>query len=643
MQYFYVAPDISIIDKKNGAFLFRSDTLAIELDGASATFLVSNIIPLLTGSNDFDYVCSQIKNITPDDLHQHLSQLVKAGVLRSSDEPKIAKGTSHTNQQFSNFLEIIGLDPEVARTKLAAFKIAIIGLDDHGLQTLFALQQSGISNFKLIDPYQCAAEFLVTFPFLKPYCKDGTAKQECLRSYCRENNLDITIDTGPASLNKETLEQSISDCSLCIVCFGKEFSSIYYWTNQASVGNKIPVLYTSIASHVCLIGPLVIPGKTACYMCYKMRVIATQEDIEGAVLYEEQLSDNKVPSSHNCVSLPGTASLVASMVSMEALKFLLSLGYPSTQGKVFEFNMLNFESKLHTLLQKPDCIICQKNHDRQLYSVKELIENQISANLGEIYEQLISPHCGIIQQLELIPRDFSEPQYPLVYVAKLANFIYMPKKAFEKLSCSGKGMDTLSAKISAVGEAVERYSGSIYFREEIHYASYAQIKDSALNPKDLVLYAPEQYSNIEFAPFHEDAEMGWINGYSLLTDRMVKVPAYAALLHYAMKNKNEYICQSSSNGLAAGSNMLHAILSATMEVIERDALMIAWHNELPCRRINLLHHPLPEVVALFSAYESAGVELQLYQLPTDTPCFIFLGVAVQKNRKRPFCCNRHGR
>jgi ribosomal protein S12 methylthiotransferase accessory factor len=72
-----------------------------------------------------------------------------------------------------------------------------------------------------------------------------------------------------------------------------------------------------------------------------------------------------------------------------------------------------------------------------------------------------------------------------------------------------------------------------------------------------------------------------------------------------------------------------------MEVIERDALMIAWHNELPCKRISPLDHPLPDVVELFRAYERNGVELQLYQLPTDTPCFVFLAVAVQKTGNGP--------
>src|ERR1041384_1348358 len=68
--------------------------------------------------------------------------------------------------------------------------------------------------------------------------------------------------------------------------------------------------------------------------------------------------------------------------------------------------------------------------------------------------------------------------------------------------------------------------------------------------------------------------------------------------------------------------MVNAILSAALEIIERDAFIIAWHNEFPCMRVNAVTHPVRDVVELCRAYERRGVEMQLYRLHFNTPSFI---------------------
>ena len=228
-----------------------------------------------------------------------------------------------------------------------------------------------------------------------------------------------------------------------------------------------------------------------------------------------------------------------------------------------------------------------------------------------------------------MPKAISEPTLPFVYMAEVSNHCFLPKEQHQKLNCSGKGMDKKSAKTSAVGEAVERYSGSFYFPHEIFYSSFNNLKDEALHPDGLVLYLPDQYKNTTFSPFNADAEIGWIKGYSLVNNKCIYVPAQSTVLNYNMKNKSEFLCHTTSNGLAAGSTMLNAILSAAQEVIERDAFMITWHNNLPCKRVDPAKHPSQDVKELYEAYKRRGVELRLFELPTDTPCHIFAGIGVQ--------------
>ena len=54
-----------------------------------------------------------------------------------------------------------------------------------------------------------------------------------------------------------------------------------------ATSRHLPALYGQIAAARALVGPLVVPGETACYMCWRMRAIASEEDFEAAMRFEE--------------------------------------------------------------------------------------------------------------------------------------------------------------------------------------------------------------------------------------------------------------------------------------------------------------------------------------------------------------------
>ena len=635
-QYYMLSPDIAMVRLKEGAILFKSDTLSIKLEGESASFLADKVIPLLNGENDFERVASQFNHIAPEDLQAHLDHLVRAGVLKCENGEKNGSDSSVVPRAFMNFLGTMGQEEKRVVPELARFRIAVIGLDAHGTQTVLSLQQAGMCNFLLLDPFPCDKDYLNSFPFLKPYATMGEPKQTVLKRYLESQIPALTVSTGPEQLTKETLERVLPDCHLYIVCMDKGFSALFYWVNQFSVAHGVPALYSSIKGHICFAGPLVIPDKTSCYMCYKMRQVATYDNFDEGMSYEEYLNDQKRPAFGDRTLFPAGVQFIAGMLSSEATKYALSLAPPSLTDKVLEFNALTFENKTHTLLQKPDCPVCEKKKtDRSSFQADELIRLHRPSSLSEVLDTLISPHTGILKSLDLMPKDITEPKLPYVFVASLANHSFLPKDKHELLKCSGKGMDLSSARISAAGEAVERYSGTVYHPDEILYRSFADLGGTALDPKRLVLYSPDQYEGIPYTPFDASEPIGWIPAHSLVQDKPIYVPAHGTILNYTLQHQREYLSQSTSNGLAAGGSLLSAILSASLEVIERDAFIITWHNKLPARRIPVTGHPSAEIREFEIAYQRRGVELQLYQLPTDAPVFVFMCVSIQEKGEGP--------
>jgi ribosomal protein S12 methylthiotransferase accessory factor len=196
-------------------------------------------------------------------------------------------------------------------------------------------------------------------------------------------------------------------------------------------------------------------------------------------------------------------------------------------------------------------------------------------------------------------------------------------------ACSGKGMSRAAAWDSCLGEAVERYSGGCWDPGEAVVGRRDELEGRSLDPASLVLYLAEQYPELPYQPYREEAKLRWVQGRSLIHEDAVWLPAISVFMEYQVHDPQEFLFPVTSNGLAAGPTLADAALSAIYEVLERDAFLIAWLNHLPARRYDAALHPYPEVRRLALAYRRRGVELALFELPTDHPVAVFVGIALQ--------------
>jgi ribosomal protein S12 methylthiotransferase accessory factor len=246
---------------------------------------------------------------------------------------------------------------------------------------------------------------------------------------------------------------------------------------------------------------------------------------------------------------------------------------------------------------------------------------------------LVSPRFGIVKELKLFIPDPSEPSQPRVVQSILANHRYKSKDEHLKSGASGKGLTINDAQEGALGEAVERYSSLFWYPEEITYARRSELSGRSLDPNRLVLYRPEQYVNVPYRPYTEDATLGWARCHSLTNGEMIFVPALAIFLGYSAGSPEESIFGPTSNGLATGDSLHNAVFSAALEIIERDAFLVGWNHQLAIERWDPLTHPDPEFRKLLEVYRRRGVELELFQMPTDTDVGVFFALGVTENRE----------
>ncbi len=243
---------------------------------------------------------------------------------------------------------------------------------------------------------------------------------------------------------------------------------------------------------------------------------------------------------------------------------------------------------------------------------------------------MVSPVTGIVTHFDLFAKDVLEPTVPYIVRADLANHRYLGERTPGDLTCSGKGLTLEAARTSALGEAVERYSGAVYAREEISYATLAELSGPVLDPRRLVPYADWQYEKLEYARFREERPIGWARAYALAADSPIWVPAISVFMDYQVASSEEYLYPVTSNGLAAGATLLQAVLAGALEVIERDAFTIGWHQQMTGPAYDPLTIPDRELVDYCRLYRRRGVELHLVQLLTDFPVHVFLAVGRQE-------------
>ena len=133
---------------------------------------------------------------------------------------------------------------------------------------------------------------------------------------------------------------------------------------------------------------------------------------------------------------------------------------------------------------------------------------------------------------------------------------------------AGKGKDPLAAKVSAMMEAIERFSGE-YRGDHMEFAAFEEIGiKRAVDPKELILPRTMQIGE----------RIYWTPAWDLLNQEERFVPSNAVFHPYHSMG-TEPLFRSDTNGLAGGNAIEEAILHGLLEVIERDALSAAEHSQ----------------------------------------------------------------
>ncbi len=185
------------------------------------------------------------------------------------------------------------------------------------------------------------------------------------------------------------------------------------------------------------------------------------------------------------------------------------------------------------------------------------------------------------------------------------------------------------ALYAALAEVVERY---IWFMKEDYFidptrATFSEIqkKGLALNPADFSGYTDAQRSGNPKRHFDINTKFTWIQGRSLVLDAPTYVPAQVVSgirIPFSKRAKEEPLIRPIiTNGLATWPSLSGARCAGANEILEREAYMVMWLNQLTLPRYSLtsLRKLDPALAKLIDSCERYRLKMHVIKMPTDAP------------------------
>lgn len=188
---------------------------------------------------------------------------------------------------------------------------------------------------------------------------------------------------------------------------------------------------------------------------------------------------------------------------------------------------------------------------------------------------------------------------------------------------TGKGLTLEAALVSGAMEAMELYHAE-HVELPVLRHTYEEMarRGTVLDVDDLAL--------IRHSVFHVHAPDYWVYGPNLRGGDDIAVPLALVALWDPLLNESDYILsfQMGSNGLASGNHLPEAIISALLEVIERDAItshtVADRSTRRPPPRVGLETIPSSLVQELLERLQQADITPILYDCGTDTAVPVYM-------------------
>jgi len=397
----------------------------------------------------------------------------------------------------------------------------------------------------------------------------------------------------------------------------------------------LPVQLSGIYS---LVGPMFRRGLGACWMCLADRM-----------KWNRQVKAFLARNDARCVAASPLGDDIlgqspVGLAAVEIAKAIATGARTDLRDHLISLDLTGSTITRHYVATRPQCPACGRGELRDPQRQPIPIRLHVggtpvvtskgyrtltpSATLTQ-WRRQISPLTGVVSRLERIG---GELPANATYLAA-HNFSPRPEtvealKATLTQNSFGAGTTAEEAEASALLKAIERVCG-IFQGDEIRttrrFVDFAP--GAAILPTEIMLFSDAQYQQADSRghgadarpdaprPFDGSARLEWSPMWSLRDQCFRHVPTGALYYFYAGAGADQL--RADPSGCAAGNTLEEAIVQGFLELVERDACAIWWHNRLRRPAIDLSRFADSYIDDLQAQLAAAGRQIWALDITTD--------------------------
>jgi ribosomal protein S12 methylthiotransferase accessory factor len=658
-----LSPSASITPTEAGVLL-RSDLGTFQLDGRDVQLFITSIVPLLDGSHDREALADALRNYSRQSVMALLSLLEQQGIVETVPESPQTPHQQRWRGQEEFFQKWTDHPEQIVRI-LSEARVLVVGLEPWGVVAASELAASGVGTLHLLDAGKITHDDLLASRIWGDR-ELGLPRSQALTEYLAETFPWCRTTAGPISISPgNSLALDDSEWDLIIGATVADDLLLLQSLARFAHNSGVRSLIGNLEGLSAVVGPAVVPGKTACWNCARLRQLANSTyPQEAHTLQASLLTERAKPRTRTYLAPMGP--MLGHLLALQALQLISEYTPSKLVGRLLVQNLVTLETTYHTVTRMPWCEVCggasgitnnTSPRDPDSKNTKNGGENNSKngsenggdhvarrrlneiTDPGELRESLaglVDERTGVVKYLLVEIPDAMEPELPVTSSAVLGTYTegkYLPDGP--ELG-SGKGLSVNEAMLSAAGEAIERYSAARYRKSNMRRSSFNNLQEDALDPRRLCLYDEAQYAepDFPFVPFDPDSAIDWTRGYWIDSGEPVWLPALPTYFNYHVP-PGEYFCQVTSNGLAAGAHPEDAARRAIFELLERDAFMLTWLCQRPGQRVlldNMIDADVREVARQLTEH---GVAVELYLVDAELPIYTILSLALGDGKNWP--------
>lgn len=325
MKY-YISENCEILLDSDGIYLITvDDVFCLEV---FSTDVISCINLLKDGCHEHDLK----KYLNKAEVKELLSGLDNIGILRKNCKNEF-KNTIVEKQWY--YWDSLSCEPNEIQKEISSKTVCILGIGGVGSVIFQHLIAAGVQSFILIDNDKVKKDNF-NRQFIYTNQQLDQKKINCAREYAIDRDEKINIETYSKFIcnrnELEFLEKHSIDIFICAADLPQK--RIQKITSQYCYQKSIPFICAEVGIKSGCWGPLIIPQKTECYVCFTLNEEKELSEIEKKIIQRANLI---TPAS-----FAPTNTIISAFLAKDVILFL-GKQHVKNSKKYLNFETLNFE------------------------------------------------------------------------------------------------------------------------------------------------------------------------------------------------------------------------------------------------------------------------------------------------------------